>query len=130
MRKFILVTSIILFIVGCKSPMAENEKTVTVGNPTATEILEDDHEADIFQHNNLIYINASKIDWVQEDVYEKGPEIDEIIKQTTASDEFVDGTASILPVGTKFFQIAGNGQLLLMVEKEGKDIVYLALIEG
>lgn len=130
MRNLLLFICLILLISGCKSPTAENEKTVTTGNPTAADILDDDHEADIFQYNNLIYINASTIEWVQEDTYEKGPEIEEIRKQSVESDEYTDGTASKLPIGTKVFQVVGNGQLLLMIEKNGEEIIYLALIEG
>jgi hypothetical protein len=130
MRNFAIVICLILFISGCKFLTVESKKTVTVGNPTAAEILGKDHEADIFQYNNLIYINASQIEWIQEDTYEKGPKIAEIIKQSMDSDEFTDGTASKLPIGTKVFQVVGNGQLLLMVEKDDREIVYLAQIEG
>src|SRR5690625_1623784 len=130
MRKCILVICLMIFIAGCKLPGAESEETETIGNPTATDILENDHEADIFQYNNLIYTNASTIDWVQEDTYEKGPKITEIQKQSVESNEFSDGTASKLPVGTQVYQIVGNGQLLLMVEKDDEEIIYLALIEG
>ncbi len=130
MRNFILLICLMIFITGCKLPVAESEKTVTIGNPTATDILDDDQEADIFQYNNLIYTNASTIEWVQENTYEKGPEITEIRQQSVESDEYTDGTASVLPVGTKIFQVVGNGQLLLMAEKDGEEIIYLALIEG
>lgn len=131
MRNFFLVMCLgLLVTTGCQMRTAESEETVTIGNPTAADILEDDREADIFQYNNLIYTNASTIDWVQEDTYEKGPEIDEVRKQSMESDDFSDGTASKLPVGTKIFQVVGNGQLLLMVEKDDQQIVYLALIEG
>lgn len=130
MRNFILLICMMILITGCKLQTAENEKTITPGNPTATEVLSDDNEADIFQFNNLIYTNASTIEWVQEDTYEKGPQIDEIRKQSADSKEFTDGTASKLPVGTKVFQVVGNGQLLLMIEKDDEKIVYLALIEG
>lgn len=130
MRNFILLICMMILITGCKLQTAENEKTITPGNPTATEVLSDDNEADIFQFNNLIYTNASTIEWVQEDTYEKGPQVDEIRKQSADSKEFSDGTASKLPVGTKVFQVVGNGQLLLMIEKDDEKIVYLALIEG
>ena len=130
MRNFILLICLMMFVVGCKLPAAGNEETVTIDNPTAVDILENDHEADIFQYNRLVYINASKIEWVQENTYERGPEISEIRKQSVEGEKFTDGTASILPIGTKIFQVVGNGQLLLMVEKDGEEIIYLALIEG
>lgn len=130
MQKIILFIGIILLMAGCKFPSAGGEETHTIGNPTAAEILAEDHDADIFQYNNLIYVNASMIDWVQEEIYEKGAEISEITGNNMDSDQFMDGTASKLPVGTKVFQTKGNGLLLLMVEKEGKEIIYLGLVEG
>jgi|SRR5690625_2905167 len=129
MRNFILIICLIVFTAGCHSS-GGNEKTVTIDNPTAVEIFENDRDADIFQYNHLIYTNASTIEWVQENTYEKGPEITEIRRQSVEGEKFTDGTASKLPVGTKVFQVVGNGQLLLMVEIDGEEIVYLALIEG
>lgn len=131
MRNFFLVICLVLlFSTGCQMRTVESDETITIGNPTAADILNDDHEADIFQYNNLIYTNASTIEWVQENTYERGPEIYDVRKQSIESDEFSDGTASKLPVGTRIFQVVGNGQVLLMVEKDGEEVVYLALIEG
>lgn len=129
MRNFTILICLVIFIAGCKLPAAGNEQTVTIGNPTATDILENDHNADIFQYNQLIYTNATTIEWVQEDSYDKGPQITEIRQQSTKSEEFSNGTASKLPVGTNIFQVVGNGQLLLMAEVDGEQIIYLALIE-
>ena len=130
MRKFILLMCLVTFVAGCKLPVNGKEKTVTIDNPTAVDILDNDLEADIFQYNSLIYMNASTTEWVQENTYERGPEISEIQTQSDQGEKFKDGTATKLPVGTKVFQVVGNGQLLLMVEKDGEEIIYLAQIEG
>lgn len=130
MRKFTLMVGVILLMTGCNFTSVGSEKIHTMNHPSAEEILAEDHEADIFQYNNVIYINAENIDWVQEDVYEKGAKISEITKQNDDSSQFIDGTANKLPVGTKVFQTKGNGLLLLMIEKEEEEIIYLGIVEG
>lgn len=130
MRKFMFMVGILLLMTGCHFTSAGSEKVHTMSKPTAEEILAEDHEADIFQYNNVIYINATNIDWVQEKTYDKGAKLSEITRKQDDSTQFIDGTANKLPIGTNVFQTKGNGLLLLMIEKEDKEVIYLGLVEG
>src|SRR5690625_7866445 len=125
MRNFTLLICLMMFITGCKLPATGSEETVTIDNPTAVEILDNDHDAGIYQYNRLVYINASKIEWVKENTYERGPEISEIRKQSVEGEKFTDETARILPIGTKIYQGVGNGHLLVTEERDGEESNYL-----
>ena len=130
MRVLIFVSMFLLITgTGCNGLKSTASEKHTIGSTTALEILTKDSEADIFQYNGLIYSHAATADWAQEINHKKGRQISEIINQTTASDEFRNGTASKLPVGTKIYQIPGEGLALLTIEKNGKIIIYIALIE-
>lgn len=127
MRKFIVIALLTFIETAC---VGNTPKTDGVGNPTATEILSKNSEADIFQYNDLIYSNASSIEWVKDKEYQKGKQISEIRKQSTNSGKFNNGTASQLQKGTKVFQTIGEGLSILIIDKNGENLIYIALIEG
>jgi len=86
----------LFFLTGCSQ---------SVGNPTASDIIEENEDADIFQWNDgLVYLNASNIEKVQELELTKGEELGEITRQTSNKWLFKDGAATQLPVGTKIYK--------------------------
>jgi len=98
------------------------------GNPTPKEILSENPQADIFQFNGIVYINASDVDWVMEQELKKGELVGEIKK--VSSSFFKDGTASILPVGTKLYNTKNLNGDIIIAEYKDKLIPYLGLYEG
>lgn len=102
-------------------------ETETSGNPTAEEILDSDHDADIFQFNDLIYSN---VEWAQEEGLGKGEKASEITQITSKSKAFRDGTANKLPVGANIYHTTEGGSYYLIVEHDGEETVYIALVEG
>lgn len=117
-----------LLISGCNG--ISNEITIeSSGNPTAEEILSENPEADIFMLGDLIYSNAENIDWVSEQPLTIGEEIAEIAAQTSESDEFENGTATRLPIGTKIHEATEREDIYIAVV-DGEEIPYLSLVEG
>ncbi|MEC1180748.1 hypothetical protein P9B03_20045 [Metasolibacillus meyeri] len=92
-------------------------------NPTARSILKEDAQADILQYEGLIYSNAAHLDIA----FTKCEKLGEIKKTTTISSGFKDFYATQLTAGTEIFST--NTQLII-AEVNGKQIPYLALIEG
>ncbi|WP_442600203.1 hypothetical protein [Neobacillus sp. D3-1R] len=125
--RILSITVLTIFLSGC-SPLIEH--SYSTHNPTAIEVLKENPKADIFQYEGLIYSNASQLDWVQEKEFKKGELLGKIINRTHNGRLFTDGVSSQLPVGTKIYQTSSKGVGFLIVENNGQEIVYLALIEG
>lgn len=125
---FILLL-LLLALVACSG---NNEEEYSTHNPTPEEILSQDKDADIFVEDDLVYINAKDIDWVNEEELTIGKEIGEIKKQSTNSEEFESFTASKLPVGTKIYETNEDvvGGYIYIVKKDGEEIRYVGLPEG
>lgn len=125
---FILLL-LLLALVACSG---NNEEEYSTHNPTPEEILSQDKDADIFVEDDLVYINAKDIDWVNEEELTIGKEIGEIKKQSTDSEEFESFTASKLPVGTKIYDPKEDvvGGYIYIVKKDGEEIPYVGLPEG
>lgn len=98
------------------------------GNPTPKEILSEDPQADIFQFNGIVYKNASDLDWVIQQELKKGELIGKIKK--VSSSNFEDGTASILPVGTKLYNTINSTGDIIIVDYKNRLIPYIGLYEG
>ena len=112
----------LLFLTACSQ---------SLGNPTASDILKENGDADIFQWNDgLVYLNASNTESVQELELIKGEELGEITRQTSNKWFFKDGAATQLPVGTKIYKSNEDDKFNLIIELEGEDIVYTVLLEG
>ncbi|CAM3815304.1 hypothetical protein [Alkalicoccus chagannorensis] len=100
------------------------------GNPTAEEILSSSPDADIFKAGGIIYSNAEDIDWVMEEELTLDEEVLEITEQSNHGEDFENGTATELPVGTKIYDHhEGRGPIYTAVVDD-KEIRYLGLIEG
>lgn len=123
MQKILVYSLLFLLILtGCSSAIP--------GNPTAKTILKEDPEADIFQYNQLIYINATDKVSVKNDNFIKEEKIGEIKKMTTSSAFFKDFYATKLPVGTEIFATNDHDTYTIIVEIDGEQILYTALVEG
>lgn len=134
MRRIVLASVILLLtFTGCDglASMTQEENNNTIKKVTAKDVLTEDHDADIFQHNGLIYTNSngykSELD---EDInLEKGKQISEVVKKSSDFEKFGNGVATNLPVGTKIYQVPGQGLIVLTVEIDDERIIYIAIIE-
>ena len=131
MWKVILVSIILLLTsTGCMGLISINkDNNNSIEKRTAEEILTENPEADIFQYNGLIYSNSNNEDIDENVNLEKGKQVSETTKKSTNHVEFLNGTATNLAVGTKIYQVPGEGLAVLTVIKNGKRIIYLAEIK-
>ncbi|MCJ8008275.1 hypothetical protein ACFFF5_11605 [Lederbergia wuyishanensis] len=129
MNKIICSLFLILslfYLSGCKS---SESKEITIGNPTAEEVLRQDEKADIFQWDDLIY--TTNVDWVNELELTRNELIGEIQKSFIdfSTTPFENGMANKLPIGAKIYSAKQRGGILI-VEFNNEEKYYLALVEG
>jgi hypothetical protein len=117
------------YLSGCTKAGNEIEQTVTTSNPDAEETLRLDKDADIFQWEDLIY--KTDIDWVNELKLTKKEQLGEIEELFTngSPKSFKNGMANKLPIGAKIYSAKERGDILI-VEYNGEEKYYLALVEG
>lgn len=128
--RILMMILLVIMTSGCTNNMSEaNEQPIIKENPTATEILEEDSDADIFQHNGLIYINVSEQEERSGNTYQKGKQIAKIKQKSKDCSLFRDGTASKLTVGTEVYQVVGEGLYILLIEDGEEDLIYMAMLE-
>ena len=129
MRNLVYLMVGLLLLTGCNQFKVtdDEQSTATV---TASEILTNNPNADIFQLEGTIYSNASNIDWVQKQELSIGTKIGTITKQYKDGLTFEDGMATKLPVGAEIFEPTEKNGLILIVKFDNKEIRYLGLIEG
>ncbi|MEY9979152.1 hypothetical protein [Lysinibacillus sp. RC79] len=114
-----------LFLVGCN-------ETVTVDTheskkPDAAEVLRLDNQADIFQwEGNILETN---IEWIDELELNEDKYIGEIQFNATKADGFKNGTANLLPIGTKIYSLKERDDIFI-VKYENVVKRYLVLSEG
>ena len=137
MKKIALIFAVLIsmfLLIACDSITntlkSGEEHTVTIGNPTPEEILENDQHADIFLLDGVVYQNAEKIEWVQKLDLTIGDKLGEIQKNSNESAAFDNYTATKLPVGTVIYKSNENSGLIMIVMVENKIIRYLGLVEG
>lgn len=124
MRALWIGIGLVLLSAGCSN---EQEITsVTTGNPTVEEVLNEGTE-DIFLLDEIVYLNGEDIDWVQEREYTLGEAVGEIKEQAVEVEEFEDGTANILPVGTVIYNTDTELNIAIV---DGEEIPYIPLVEG
>lgn len=119
----ILGIGLVLLAAGCSNT---DEVSVTIGNPTVEEVLNEGRE-DIFLFDDVVYLNGEDIDWVQEREYVLGEAVGTITAQATVAEEFENGTANVLPVGTVIYNTDTELNIAIVDEKE---IPYIPLVEG
>ncbi len=137
MRYIIIGVALLMFITGCSSEIQkkipqENEVNImhtAIGNPTADEVLTKYKQTDIFLMNGIVYVNAEEIDWVKDLELTIGKEVMEISSQSNKGEDFIEGTASTLPIGTKIYKPIEKGDIYIAIIN-GKEIRYLGWREG
>ena len=123
MQKVLVYSFLFLLVLtGCSS--------VVPNNPTAKTILKENAQADILQIDHLIYIKATDQEFLEKNNFIKGDKIGEIKKTTTSTLFFKDFCATKLPVGSEIFATNDHDTYTIIVEIDGKQIVYTALVEG
>lgn len=124
MKVWSLEASLVLLLAGCGN--GQEVTTVAIGNPTVEEVLDDGTE-DIFLLDELVYLNGEDIDWVQEREYTLEEAAGEITAQATEAEDFEDGTANVLPVGTVIYSTDTELNIAIV---NGEEIPYIPLVEG
>jgi len=99
-------------------------------NSTAEEILAHNPDADIFLYKEIIYQNASSIEWVQLLDLTMGEHAATIKNQYKEDLIFDEEMATKLPIGTEVFNPSKTKGPILIVNLDGQEIRYLGLIEG
>ncbi|RYI27618.1 hypothetical protein EVU96_17755 [Bacillus infantis] len=112
------ISMLCIFLVGCNNGL--------IDNPAPKDFLSDD-SADIFLLDGIVYSNAQGVDWVSDLEYQLGDQIGEITKITDKARSFKNGTANILPVGTKIYETDTPAYI---ANVDGEEIPYLKQIEG
>lgn len=122
---YILIVLALMTITGCAK---ESETTkATIDSINAEEVLSLDPDSDIFQYEGVIY--KTNIEWVAELSLTKDLQIGEIKTKNDVNTDFKDEMANKLPVGTKIYSAKERGDILI-VEFEGGNLKYLAIVEG
>lgn len=129
MRFLALVMAGFFLLAGCDSTQGSTEVPST-GNMTASEVLAQRPDADLFQWNGIVYMHAGDIDWVQQRELTSRDKIGTIAKQYRDGIAFEDGMATKLPVGAELYEPSNRGGPILLVKANGEEIRYLGLIEG
>lgn len=107
------------------------EETKTITNPTVDEVLADHPDADIFVYDDIVYIQAEDIEWVNElDLHPKLEEEFVIMHQAKEVKNITNKTATTLPVGTHIYEPTEQYGLIYIAIVNGKELRYLGLIEG
>lgn len=123
-----LIGIIMVVFSGCSLSNGSDEEAVyETKNPDAEEVLTLDSEANIFQFNDIIY--QTNIDWVDELTVTKDEQIGEITDKSGDIQAFKNGTANKLEVGSEIYSVQEREDILI-VETEGKELKYLAIVEG
>lgn len=131
MKNYMFMTCLLgnLLLWGCSAESDEPNQTtvITIGNPTAQEILENDPKADIFQWNGTIY--QTNIDWVDELVLTEGELVGIVNYHTSNPSDFKDSTANGLPIGTEIYKVNERNDIL-MTKYNDELKYYYQLVEG
>ncbi|HIW34790.1 MAG TPA: hypothetical protein IAA29_18595 [Candidatus Paenibacillus intestinavium] len=134
MKSIIALFIAIIILTGCNQSKAihpqPSHTAISIGNPTAEEVLAQNPKADIFQYKDIVYTNASEIEWVQQAELTIGDHVGTITKQFTYDLTFEHEMATKLPVDTEIYEPAKKIGPVLIVTINDKEIRYLGLIEG
>ncbi|KOP72718.1 hypothetical protein AMS59_17595 [Lysinibacillus sp. FJAT-14745] len=123
MQKILVYSFLFLLVLtGCSSVIPDN--------PTAKTILKEDAQADILQFDHLIYIKAADQESLIKNNFIRGDKIGVIKKTTTSTLFFKDFYATKLPIGSEIFATNNHDTYTIIVEIDGKQILYKALLEG
>ncbi|UKS57384.1 hypothetical protein [Exiguobacterium acetylicum] len=128
MKKVVLICAFsiitVWMLVACS-----NEETMQSSSekPTASEVLDEDSNADIFQFNDTIY--KSDVEWAEKTEVTQNKKVGVIKRMNSDKDDFDNGTATKLSKGTVIYSTKEREEILL-VSFKGKLKKYVALGEG
>jgi hypothetical protein len=77
--------------------------------------------------DSVVYSNGQNIDWVKNKKYTLGKQIGEITNKTDSASRFKNGSANLLPVGTKIYEIDTTIYIAIV---KGKEKPYIKEVEG
>lgn len=126
---FSLTLFVLLTACSNRSSEPEKQQTTTIGNPTAEQILMNDPDADLLQFKDIVYIKADDASWVHEEKLGSLQEIGEVQAIYDSKNPYENEMSTKLAPGTKIYESAQAGYILV-VQINGKEIRYLALLEG
>ncbi|WP_294746804.1 hypothetical protein [uncultured Exiguobacterium sp.] len=128
MKKVVLLFAFsimtVWILVGCNN---EENMQSTSEKPTASEVLNEDAKADIFQFDDTIY--KSDVAWAEKTEVTQNEKVGEIKRRSSDKDAFDNGTATKLSKGTALYSTKEREDILL-VSFKGKFKKYVALGEG
>ncbi|MCR8656767.1 hypothetical protein [Paenibacillus endoradicis] len=134
MRGIISLFIAIIMLTGCNQSKAMNaqqsQNETTIGNPTAKEVLAQNPSVDVFQYKDIVYMNASDIEWVQQAELTIGERVGTITKQYKEDLTFEQGMATKLPVETEIYEPLEAKGSILIVKLKDDEVRYLGLFEG
>ncbi|MBU5445081.1 MULTISPECIES: hypothetical protein [unclassified Paenibacillus] len=127
----LLFLSLLLTACSGQTPPSGTERTAAViGNPTAEEILQQSKDADIFMFDDIVYVNADNLDWVQQLQIGELAEIGKIQTNYREGTDFINEMSTKLPIGTIIYEPTAKQGPVLIAEIAGKPVRYLGLLEG
>ncbi|MGN7407890.1 hypothetical protein [Sporosarcina sp. SAFN-010] len=95
--------------------------------PDSDEVLRQEPDADILQWQGSVY--QADVEWIQELELTKNELLGEILYNAQIPEDFQDGTATKLPIGSMFYS-TNEGGMYVLVEVDGELWKYLLLTEG
>src|SRR4051812_7335843 len=113
MKIYMMIFICLIMLTACNESKSTNQLlTKTTHNPTATEVIKQNPNADIFQLNGIIYNMASNIEWVKTADLTIGELVGTITEQYTDGATFKDSMGTRLPIGTQIFEpVKKNGPI-------------------
>lgn len=126
----LLMLCCLLLITACSNQPERDTRSNAIGNPTAEKVLGSEANADIFLWDDIVYYNAEQIEWVQSQQIASNVEVGEIKKQFQGKEEFENGMATKLPIGTKIYSPDKKQRAVLIAVTKDKEIRYLGMFEG
>ncbi|WP_052245762.1 hypothetical protein [Sporosarcina sp. ZBG7A] len=95
--------------------------------PDSDEVLRQEPDADILQWQGSVY--QADVEWIQELELTKNELLGEILYNSQIPEDFQDGTATKLPIGSVIYS-TNEGGMYVLVEVDGELRKYLLLTEG
>lgn len=127
MRVLFYAIGLCLFFLTSCAPSNEPVSMSSSKPPDAEEVLDQEPDADIFQWQGSVY--QADVEWVQELELTKNELLGEILYNAQIPENFQDGTATKLPIGSMIYS-TNEGGLYVLVEVDGELLKYLLLAEG
>lgn len=126
----LLLFFVSLVLISCNDDSVDQPTNdENIGNPNPKERLTKNPDADIIMVDDLTYINVEDIGREFYRELKLGKKALEIKTQTDDADDFENGTASKLAVGTAIYEAASPNQGYIAVVNNEKRL-YVIIAEG